>query len=115
MIDSMTIGVILALLSGLVAAPGPLFIKRASKSIKKVQDFMNLDLFFGMGFYAISVILSLIALKFGDLSVIGPIFSSVYVWVTIISIKFLNERISPKRMIGILSVIIGIILIGSGL
>ena len=113
--DTTLIGIILALLSGLAAAPGPILIKKASTGIRKINDLFSITLFLGIATYAVSVLLSLTALRFGNLSVIGSIFSSVHIWVTIISIKFLKEDVKPKRMIGIGLVVLGIILIGSGL
>lgn len=111
--DLLAVG--MAILASLIAAPGPLFIKRASAKVKmNVMSFFNLDLFFGACFYGVGTLITLIALSMGALSVIGPIFSLVYVWVTLISIKFLKERVTTRHVLGIVLVVIGIALVGSG-
>ncbi len=106
------IGILFALAASILSAPGPIFLKKASADFKlKLSFLLNKYLIAGCSIYGFGLILSTIALHLGDLSVIGPIFSSIYLWVTIISIKYLKEKPSIPQLTGVVLIIIGISLI----
>ena len=58
--------------------------------------------------------LLIIAFKGGEVSVLYPIIATSYVWVSLLSMKFLDEKINIFKWIGISIIIAGIILIGYG-
>ena len=76
------------------------------------MSLFNKNLIFGALFYGVGIIFTISAFRFGELSVVGPVLSLVYVWVTFISIKFLNEKVNIWRYFGIGLVVIGLVLIG---
>jgi drug/metabolite transporter (DMT)-like permease len=95
---------------------GPLFLKKASGKISlNVKSLlMNRNLLIGLFFYAISTILFIPALKGGELSVLYPFVALVYVWVSLLSMKFLGERMSRMKWFGVLLILVGVSLIGLG-
>jgi len=107
--------VLVAILASLVAAPGPLFIKKASTRLKMdIRFLFDRDLLAGIGFYGASILVTMTALRLGELSLVGPIFSLVYVWVTIISFLFLKEKIRAPGLAGMGLVVAGVMIIASG-
>ena len=106
------IAIILAIISTLIVAPGPIFLKKASSDIRfDLNVLINKNIWIGFFFYFVGISLSLVALKMSKLSVIGPILGMVYVWVSIISIKYLKEKVNIWKVAGISLVIIGVIMV----
>lgn len=68
----------------------------------------------GLVIYAISSLILIKALAHGELSVLYPIISLAYVWVTILSIFLLNEHVGILKWIGIGIIIVGVSLVGAG-
>ncbi len=106
----------LVVLGTLVGAFGPILLKKASaKSLSKLSSLAtNYHLFGGVALYAIGTILFIPALKGGDLSVLYPFVALSYIWVSLLSIKFLGEKMNKYKWIGILLIIIGVSFIGFG-
>ena len=64
--------------------------------------------------YGLGAILLIIALKYGDLSLIYPFIALSFVWVNIASIFLFGEFISTINWIGIAAIMLGVSLIGYG-
>ncbi|MFH1398643.1 MAG: 4-amino-4-deoxy-L-arabinose-phospho-UDP flippase [Candidatus Woesearchaeota archaeon] len=75
---------------------------------------INWQLFLGLALYGISTVLLLIAFRGGELSVLYPLIALSYVWVALILPWFTNEAMNQTKWLGILSIIIGVALIGRG-
>lgn len=114
MIGADSAGVMLAVLSSLIAAPGPLLFKKASLDFS-LRTFFRPVFFMGGAFYALSALIAAYALKQGELSLIGPFLSLVYVWVAILSRKVYKEKITAGKLAGICLILLGSILIGAGM
>ena len=106
----------LVFLASIVAALGPIFLKRGSKKFRlNIRALLkNYSLIAGVALYGISTVLFVPALKGGDLSVLYPLVSLTYVWVSFLSIRMLNEKMNALKWIGILLIIIGVSFIGFG-
>lgn len=100
----------------LVGAFGPILLKKASsKSLSKISSLItNYHLFAGVALYAFGTILFIPALKGGDLSVLYPFVSLGYIWVSLLSVKYLGENMNKFKWIGIALIIIGVTFIGIG-
>ncbi|HLG23760.1 MAG TPA: EamA family transporter [Candidatus Nanoarchaeia archaeon] len=68
----------------------------------------------GMILYAIGGILMIISFRGGEVSVLYPIIATSYVWVSFLSIFFLNEHMSTFKWLGVVTIIAGIASIGLG-
>jgi uncharacterized membrane protein len=100
----------------LIGSFGPIFLKKASNkiSLSLKSIIYNRYLIAGLIFYGLSTLLFIPALKGGELSVLYPFVATVYIWVSLLSIKMLNEKMSKFKWLGILLIIIGVSFIGLG-
>lgn len=69
---------------------------------------------FGFVLYGIGAIVMVPAYRYGSLSVLQPMLAANYIFSPLIAKIVLNEQILPRRIIGIVVIIIGILLIGGG-
>src|SRR3989344_7815309 len=108
------IGVVV--LASMIGSFGPILLKKASaKKLSKISLLItNYNLFGGVALYAIATIMFIPALKGGELSVLYPFVALVYIWVSLLSVKFLGEKMNKLKWLGIASIIMGVSLIGLG-
>ncbi len=71
----------------------------------------NSELIVGIFFYGLSSVFFIYALRLENLSLVYPITSLTYIWVGILSIKFLKEKLDKFKLIGMSLVILGVILL----
>ena len=102
--------VILMLISTLVAASGSLFLKKgANVNVGGFKGaFKNGWLWMGVVFYVASASIFIWVLKSTELSFLYPINSLAYIWTSFLSIKYLNERMTLLKWLGVLLIIIGV-------
>lgn len=74
----------------------------------------NWVLVLGVIFYGLGALIMLFALKQGELSLLYPFLSLSYVWVPILSIFFLGEKLVLMQWLGIALIIIGASIIRRG-
>jgi multidrug transporter EmrE-like cation transporter len=72
----------------------------------------NLPLMTGYSLYGLSTILLVLALRDGELSILYPVISLTYVWVTMLSIALFKEVVNPWKVSGLTVVVLGVALIG---
>ena len=106
----------LVVLGTIVGSGGPILLKRASvKKLSSIASLIkNYYLMGGLALYAAGTILFIPALKGGELSILYPFVSLVYVWVALLSVKFLGEKMNLYKWLGIAAIIVGVTLIGIG-
>jgi len=106
----------LVILATLIGAFGPILLKKASAmKLSSISALMkNYNLFIGVSLYGISTILFIPALKGGELSVLYPLVALAYIWVSLLSVKFLGEKMNKLKWLGIAMIIIGVSFIGIG-
>ncbi len=104
----------LVVLGTLIGSFGALFLKIGSSDfgfdLKKIMR--NKYLVFGVILYAVSTVPFIMALKMEELSVLYPVVSITYIWVIILSLRFLKERMNLYKWMGIITIILGVVLIG---
>jgi len=86
----------------------------ATLSFDIVNILTNYYLIGGVLLYVIGGALIIISFRGGEVSVLYPIIATSYIWVSLLSIKFLGEQMNAFKWIGISGIIIGIVLIGYG-
>ena len=106
----------LVILGTLIGAFGPIMLKIAStKKLSKIGSLLkNYHLFAGISLYGIGTLLFIPALKGGELSILYPFVSLTYIWVSLLSVKFLGEKMNKFKWLGIAFIIIGVTFIGIG-
>ena len=108
--------IMLVISATLVGAFGPILLKKASvRKLSQINSLMtNYYLFGGVALYALGTFLFIPALRGGDLSVLYPFVSLSYIWVSVLSVKFLGEKMNRLKWLGVCSIIIGVSFIGLG-
>ncbi|VVB50993.1 4-amino-4-deoxy-L-arabinose-phosphoundecaprenol flippase subunit ArnE [uncultured archaeon] len=108
------IGVGLILVASVFAAYGALSLKRGSEALKK--GFISLirdgNFLVGVLFYGVSTVFYLSGLRFGDLSMLYPVSSTSYIWVSFLSVRHLNEKMNNYKWAAIVFILLGVSLIG---
>lgn len=74
----------------------------------------NLPLVAGYGLYGIGTILLILALRDGELSVLYPVISLTFVWVTLLSSYLFHEPITATKLAGITIIVCGVAILGFG-
>ncbi len=106
-----SIAVAAVFLCTIIGAFGALFLKEASAKIS-LQHLLNKKLIFGILCYGTGMFINIAALRFGDLSVLYPLNSLTYIWVTLLSKYRLKEDINKFKIAGIALIILGVSVIG---
>ncbi|MFH1133396.1 MAG: EamA family transporter [Nanoarchaeota archaeon] len=108
--------IIAVLIACVLGAFASILMKKASHdftfNIRKILK--NKALIFAVLLYGISTVIFVPALRYGELSVLYPFVATTYVWVSLLSIRFLNEKMNPWKWAGIGLILLGVAAIGLG-
>lgn len=72
----------------------------------------NLPLVTGYSLYGISTVLLVLALRDGELSILYPVISLTYVWVTFLSVAFFKESMNLYKILGVFTIVLGVAILG---
>lgn len=108
-----SLGLILIFMCTILNTGGQFFLKKGAATFNLVS-ILTVYLIIGLFLYGISALFLIFALKFGELSVIYPIISVTFIWVTFISRFYLNEVIILRQYFGIAFILFGVFLINRG-
>ncbi|NUN01165.1 MAG: EamA family transporter, partial [Bryobacteraceae bacterium] len=72
----------------------------------------NAPLLAGLSLYGISTLLLVLALREGELSLLYPVISLTYAWVTVLSVFWLGETLNVFKVVGILIIVSGVAMLG---
>ncbi len=67
-----------------------------------------------IGLYAVFAVMMIYSLKHGEMSVLFPLISLGFVWVTILSVFIFHESMSPLKGAGIAIIVAGVAVLGRG-
>jgi drug/metabolite transporter (DMT)-like permease len=97
-------------------AAAQLLFKRASAhfSLNLLEDATNVSLILGLVLYGGFTVAMVLALRQGELSMLYPIISLSYVWVTLLSYTLLGEKPNLYKTIGVVVIVIGVAILGRG-
>lgn len=102
---------IILILMTIIGATASLFLKKASSSESILKLLKNKNIYIGGFLYLTSAILNIYILKYLDYSTVLPLTSITYIWTFILSNRILKEKISYKKVIGIICIIFGAMII----
>ena len=83
-------------------------------SLEDVQYIRHYILIRRFALYGIGAIIMVVAYRYGSLSVLQPVLSQKNDISKIIGSTILKESISPIKVVGVLTVILGVVLIAGG-
>ncbi|MCP5120713.1 MAG: hypothetical protein GY953_58715 [bacterium] len=81
-------------------------------STNPIDILTNPPLFGGYCLYGLSTVLLVLALRDGELSILYPVISLTYVWVTVLSVWFFSETINVFKLTGIAVIVLGVAVLG---
>lgn len=107
----MTIYFIILLIMTLLGAIASLFFKKASKTDGIIDMVKNVNLYIGGGLYLTSAIMNIYILRYLEYSIVLPLTSFTYVWTMVLSYCFLKEKMTTKKISGVVLVIMGALIV----
>lgn len=105
----MTVYFTLLLTMTFLGSVASLFLKRASGHDRLVGLLTDINLYAGGSFYFVSAILNIVVLRRLEYSLVLPLTSITYIWTMVISHLALKERITKKKIGGVMLIITGAI------
>lgn len=107
------VAVIVVAVLTVVAGFGALFFKKGASQLdfNILHQLRNKNLLAGLFLYLAPTPIYLYCLKIANLSIIYPVTSLTYVWVPLISIRFLKEHMNIYKWLGILFIVAGVSII----
>lgn len=97
-------GLLIMTMLGSVAS---LFLKKASGAESIISMFNNVNLYIGGFLYLTSAVLNIWILRYLDYSVVLPLTSLTYIWTMALSYLILKEKITRKKIVGVVLILIG--------
>lgn len=106
--------IMFVLISTIFTSFGQIFLKKGSDLLEfNIPSLLtNYPLIIGVLLYALSAVLYILALRYGELSIVFPLIATSFVWVSILSIYLLNESMNLIKWGGVCMIIVGVSLIG---
>ena len=111
------LAIVLVLLSTFVTSAGQIFLKQgaAGLNLNLIEQLSNLPLIAGCILYGLGAIMLIISLKYGDLSLLYPIYSLNFVWVSVMSPWFFQtDSMNQVKWIGVVVIMLGVSCVGIG-
>ncbi|HYZ86156.1 MAG TPA: hypothetical protein VE621_17225 [Bryobacteraceae bacterium] len=101
----------------LLGAAAQIFMKMGANKLQKqsiIQMITNLPLMTGYTLYGLSTLFLVLALRKAHLSILYPIISLSYVWVTVLSLFIFHEQMNPYKVTGLAVIVFGVAVLGFG-
>lgn len=108
--------ILLVLFTTLLTSSAQLLWKKGSATLTFdiLSIITNYYIIGGILLYIVGGTLIIISFRGGEVSVLYPIIATSYIWVSLLSVRFLGEIMNVFKWLGIMAIISGIVLIGFG-
>lgn len=100
------------LIGVLISSFAQILLKKSAdtKHESLIKEYLNFKTLFAYGVFFGATICSVLAYKYVPLSV-GPILETTqYIFIAVLSYFFLKEKISKKKLIGLITIILGVLI-----
>ncbi len=91
-------------------AGGAVLLKKSTGGKKFIHLLKSPYLYLGTVFYMVGGTLNILAMRYLDYSVVLPMTSLTFIWTTVMSAMFLDEKITKRKLAGLFIIIIGAVL-----
>ncbi|MBS5316733.1 MAG: EamA family transporter [Clostridiales bacterium] len=98
---------IIILIFTLLGSYGSYCFKKASGKESVLKIIFSPILYIGGGFYLISLIMNIYTLKYMPYNIVFPLTSLTYIWTLILARVLLKEKVTRKKIIGIILLCLG--------
>jgi len=102
---------VLLILMSLLGSVASLFLKKASDFGNMTELVTNKNLYIGGFLYVASAIINVVVLAHIDYSTVLPLTSLTYVWTVFLSAMLVGEKITSKKVIGVLLIFVGAVMV----
>lgn len=100
------------LLMTLLGSMGAFFFKKSTERMGGILTLLTIPTFYlGGVLYVAGALMNVILLRYMDYTVLYPMSAIAYIWSLLISNRFLNEKITGKKIAGIVLICLGIVLL----
>ena len=108
----MNSGVLIYLITPLLSALSQMILKKAADNPQYtgLRAYLNLPVISAYGLFFGCMLLNVVALRTLDLTIASVLEASGYIYVMVLSWLFLKEKITRRRLLGNLIIIVGIVL-----
>lgn len=109
------LGIFLILFTAILISIGQLLLKAGVNKLELSLYGLitNYILIIGVVVYFTSAALFIFALKFGELSLLYPLFATSYIWVSLLSPRFFeSDSMNTLKWVGVFIIIMGVMFIG---
>ena len=103
--------ILLLLSSSLFASFGQILLKIGADNADTFKNYININVFAGLFFYALSTMIWIYALSFAKLNIVYAFTILTFVLVYILSFIFLRETLNTYGIFGIILILSGLYLI----
>ena len=105
-------GVLIYLITPLVSAFSQLLLKKAAddRSLTGIRFYLNGRVILAYGLLMLCMALNVVAQMWVGLTLVGVLEALSYVYVMLLSRRFLKEKITRRRLIGNLVIVLGVAL-----
>ena len=103
----MTLYFVALIIMTILGSVASLFLKKASSTGGLLSMIKNVNLYFGGFLYLVSAVLNIWLLRYLDYSVVLPLTSLTYIWTMVLSYLILKEKITIKKICGVVLILIG--------
>ena len=100
---------ILLVIMTMIGTVASLFLKKASESENIIALIKNRNIYIGGVLYLSSAVLNIWILRYLEYSVVLPLTSLTYAWTIVISYLVLKEKITTKKVVGVILILVGAI------
>ena len=102
--------IFISLVCALLGSLGQTFFKLGSAKVtgNLLSWIANWQVILGLFLYGVSALMFIVALKYGQLSILYPVIATSYIWVTLISAIYLKEPVNIVNWVGVLLILFGV-------
>ncbi|HII17614.1 TPA: hypothetical protein HA361_06910 [Candidatus Woesearchaeota archaeon] len=108
------VAIIIVIICTVFTSAGQIFLKLGTREITGIWSYVNSMVIIGFALYFFGALLLIVALKYGELSVLYPIIAMTFIWVSLLSVSILGESMNAMKWIGVMVIVIGVSFIGVG-
>lgn len=110
--------IVITVINCFIGAIAAFILKKSGNKIEKlkplsegIRNIWKSGVLLGILIYGLTAVLSIYILRKLDVTLFFPLTSTTYIFSFILAKKYLNEKITKNKIIGIILIIIGVILI----
>lgn len=103
---------VFVLLMTLIGSLGAFFFKRSTGGMEGIFSLLRYPSFYiGGVLYVLSALMNVVLLRYMDYTILYPMTAITYIWSLVISNRFLGEKITAKKVIGVALICLGVVLL----